>query len=183
MIELGIVTEVIADKAKIRVRFPRLDDTVSPEMQVIQQATAENKFFSLPKVDEQVACIKHADGVGWVCLGAIYSDRNPTDGDLNSEGLTGVKFSDGSTVIFDESTGHLQVEAMGEITAKVGDCEVHIGSKVSIKNAAGNLFTILDNLGAALQVETHQTPLGTTSVPLNVASYVDFRTQLGLILE
>ena len=208
-IELGIVSSVEIDgtTCKARVQMTTRGNAVSPPLFVVQMGTHENKSLWLPKKDEQVVFVLTEQGKSGFIFGAIYSKRDETHADLQSETVSGTVFADGSRVFFDESTSELKVDARSKVTvtadteitatvdscqikvtaseiiAKKGTTQVKVAAKVSIKTAAGSLFTILDNILTAQIAETHGTPLGPTTPPLNVAAYAAEKVQLALVME
>ncbi len=209
MIEIGIVSslEISATSCKARVKMTTREDAVSPPLFIVQFGTLENNSVWKPKVNEQVAFMLTEGGKSGFILGSIYSKRDEMHADLQDEGVTGTVYSDGSRVFFDEATSVLTVDARSkvvvtaddeisatvdtceikvtgsEIVAKKGTTQVKVAAKVSIKTAAGSLFTILDTLLTAMAAETHGTAVGPTTPPLNVASYITAKTQLGTVME
>ncbi len=191
-IEFGIVSEIDPVACTVRVKIPMRDDIVSPPMFVLQRATKDTKWYALPAVNEHVVFLRSKDGATGVVLGAIYSQRDETDSTLQSEEMTGVKFPDGSVVSFDSDTSTLiidsrsavEITADSEISAKVGTTEVSLStSKVKVKTAGASLKTLLDDILDACIAETHTTPMGPTSPPINVASYVAAKATVALLLD
>jgi phage baseplate assembly protein V len=209
MIQIGIVSsvEIDATTCKVRVKQTTHDDAVAVPMFVLQLGTLENKALWMPKVNEQVAYVLTEQGKSGFILGAIYSKRDELHADLQAEGVSGTVYSDGSRVFFDESTSTLVVDARSrvtvtaddEITATVDSCEikvtaaeivakkgttqVKVAAKVSISTAAGSLFTNLDGELTQLIAETHVTPLGPTSPPINAPAYTAIKANLALVME
>jgi phage baseplate assembly protein V len=208
-IELGIVSSVEIDaiSAKARVLMTTRDNAVSPPLFVVQMGTHENKSLWLPKVDEQVVFVLTEQGKSGFIFGAVYSKRDETHADLQSETVSGTVFADGSRVFFDESTSELIVDARSKVTvtaddeitatvdscqikvtpseivAKKGTTQVKVAGKVSIKTAAGSLFTILDTLITQMQAEIHPTAVGPSGPPVNAPAYAAQQVILGLVME
>lgn len=208
-IDLGIVSSVEIDgtTCKARVQMTTRDNAVSPPLFVVQMGTHENKSLWLPKVDEQVVFVLTEQGKSGFIFGAIYSKRDETHADLQSETVSGTVFADGSRVFFDESTSELIVDARSKVTvtadteitatvdscqikvtaseiiAKKGTTQVKVAAKVSIKTAAGSLFTILDTLMTQMQAEIHPTAVGPSGPPVNAPAYAAQQVLLGLVME
>lgn len=208
-IELGIVSSVEIDgtTCKARVKMTTRDNAVSPPLFVVQMGTHENKSLWLPKVDEQVVFVLTEQGKSGFIFGAVYSKRDETHADLQSETVSGTVFADGSRVFFDEDTSELIVDARSKVTvtaddeitatvdscqikvtaaeiiAKKGTTQVKVAGKVSIKTAAGSLFTILDALMTQMQAETHPTAVGPSGPPVNAPAYAAQQVLLGLVME
>lgn len=208
-IELGIVSsvEITATSCKARVQMTTRDNAVSPPLFVVQLGTHENKALWLPKKDEQVVFVLTEEGKSGFIFGAVYSKRDETHADLQSETTSGTVFADGSRVIFDESTSELIVDARSkvvvtaddEITATVSTCEIKVTSseiiakkgttqvkvagKVSISTAAGSLFTIMDALITQMQLEIHPTAVGPSGPPVNAPAYAAQQALLALVME
>lgn len=208
-IELGIVSSVEIDgtTCKARVKMTTRDEAVSPPLFVVQMGTHENKSFWLPKVDEQVVFVLTEQGKSGFIFGAVYSKRDETHADLQSETVSGTVFADGSRVFFDESTSELKVDARSKVTvtadteitatvdscqikvtaaeiiAKKGTTQVKVAGKVSIKTAAGSLFTILDALMTQMQAEIHPTAVGPSGPPVNAPAYAAQQVLLALVME
>lgn len=208
-IELGIVSSVEIDgtTCKARVKMTTRDNAVSPPLFVVQMGTHENKSLWLPKIDEQVVFVLTEQGKSGFIFGAVYSKRDETHADLQSETVSGTVFADGSRVFFDESTSELKVDARSKVTvtaddeitatvdscqikvtaaeiiAKKGTTQVKVAGKVSIKTAAGSLFTILDALMTQMQAEIHPTAVGPSGPPVNAPAYAAQQVLLGLVME
>ena len=206
---IGIVSsiEVVENALTARVKMTDRGGAVSPPMFILVSGSKDNKSVWTPKVNEQVAYLSMDGGRSGVILGAIYSARDTTPDDLRSETVTGTVFADGSRAFFDESNSTLVVDARSNVTvtaddeisatvdtcevkltaaeiiAKKGTTQVKVAAKVSIKTAAGSLFTNLDGELTQLIAETHVTPLGPTSPPINAPAYTAIKTNLGLVME
>ena len=203
----AIVTNIDFGKAEVRCKLTTRDGSISPPLKVVGAFTRENKAYSMPAIDEQVFILLWDNSRSGVCLGAIYSQRDPTHADLQAEGVQGVVFSDGTRVFMDVASSELIVDSRAkvtvtaddEITATVDQCEisvtaaeiiakkgttqVKVAAKVSISTAAGSLFSILDNIITQLQAETHGTVLGPTTPPINAPAYAAQQAILGLVME
>lgn len=203
----AIVTNIDFEKAEVRCKLTTRDGSISPPLKVVGAFTLENKAYSMPAIDEQVLVLLWDNSRSGVCLGAIYSQRDPTHADLQAEGVQGVVFSDGTRVFMDvanselivDSRAKVTVTADDEITATVDQCEisvtaaeiiakkgttqVKVAAKVSISTAAGSLFSILDNIMTQLQAEVHPTAVGPSGPPVNAPAYAAQQVLLGLVME
>jgi phage baseplate assembly protein V len=112
MIRFGKVTERDNAKGLVRVEFQE-DGIVSMWIPAIQARTGRDKFFSLPDVNEHVACMMDEYAEEGVVLGAIYSKKAQPA--INGDDITGVEFEDGSSVQFDRATGTITVNTQGDV--------------------------------------------------------------------
>ena len=199
-LEIGIVTQVdiSAEAVTARVSIAERGGIVSPPLYILQQGSKETKSLWLPAINEQVIFMRFEGGASGVILGSVYSARDTTAAELQSDTTRGVVFPDGSMAVWDDgkltvettkdvivtSAAKVTVDASTEIKATVGTTEVKLtGSKIKIATAAGSLKGILDSILDAAIAETHTTPLGPTSPPINVASYVAAKVTVGLVFE
>jgi len=124
----GIVVAVDEKTAKVRVRFPDLDDMVSYWLPVVSAKTHKDKHYWLPDIGELVVVIPDEDGdytQGYV-LGAIYNSEDTTpvqDGDKHY-----IRYSDGTEVEYDRRNHILRIN--------VPEGEVHI----TVQNGSGNVY-------------------------------------------
>jgi phage baseplate assembly protein V len=117
LVRVGLVTLVLPEKGKVRVRI--LDDECleTYELAVLYPKTRLDKYYRMPDIGEQVLCIflPRPGGmqVGFV-MGAMYSELDPVP--VADAHKTRVHFEDGSWMQYDKSEGTLQVHARGGIT-------------------------------------------------------------------
>lgn len=123
LIRIGTVSSVNATAGMVRVAFSAQDEMVTYELPVITRGSKGNKDYWLPDVDEQVLCIflPNISGRG-VCegfvLGTFYSSVDtPAE---NSSDVHAFKYSDGSVIKHDRSTGKLTINATGDIDIIAG---------------------------------------------------------------
>jgi phage baseplate assembly protein V len=112
MIRFGKVTERDNANGLVRVEFQE-DGIVSKWISAIQPRTGRDKFFSLPDVNEHVACMMDEFAEEGVVLGAVYSKKAQPA--ISGDDVTGVEFEDGSSVQFDRSTGTITVNTQGDV--------------------------------------------------------------------
>lgn len=98
MLRYGTISEVKPEKGLARVRFAE-DDIVSDWLPITQANTLGDKAYRSMKVDEHVACLMDEHAENGVIIGAIY---NKTDTPAYSGEKCGVKFEDGTEVIYDK---------------------------------------------------------------------------------
>ncbi len=128
LIRVGTVSSINAAAGTVRVAFAAQDDMVTYELPVITRGSKNNKDYWLPDVDEQVLCLflPNTSGRG-VCdgfvLGTFYSSVDaPVE---NSGDVHAVKYSDGTIIKHDRSTGKLTINATGDI-------DIIAGGKITI---------------------------------------------------
>lgn len=200
MYTLAIVTEVDPATCTARVRIPEADNMVSPFLRIIIPTSRATKRFYLPSVDEQVAVLMRDDGTEGVILGAVYSQRDTTHSDINTEGVSGVVFEDGTRVIMDANSSTLTVDSRSDVIVTADrDCtvtatrEASLNSSqtivkttptgVTVSKGALSLKTELSNILTALQAETHPTLVGPSGPPVNVAAYIAAAANIALLFE
>lgn len=115
LIRYGKVSAVYPAKATVRVVYEDKDNLVSAELPVLQAGCYGRRFYSLPIVGDNVACLmtpNSEDGTGFI-LGSFYSEVNQpptTDGNKIM-----VNISDKLVIEFDESTSELKIDCKGRI--------------------------------------------------------------------
>ena len=72
MLKFGTITSINPLTARARVQFAE-DGMNSYWLAVLQNRTLNDKFYSMPAVGEQVACLMDENSEDGVILGAIYS--------------------------------------------------------------------------------------------------------------
>lgn len=133
----GKVSSVNHKKCTARVVFEDRDDSVSPELPVMQKNTLSDKFYWMPEVDEIAVCLYSAnDGQeSGVIIGTIYSevDHPPTD-----KKEDGVWFKDGTFVKYEHETKTLSINCAGKLT-------IHADEEITI--TSNRTVTITDSTG------------------------------------
>lgn len=109
----GIVVAVDEQSARVRVKFPDLDELVSDWLPVMQEFCVGNQAYRLPDIDTQVVCLMDARLEAGTVLGAIYSDADPppvADIDLYYR-----RFLDGTIIQYDRQNHRLLADVKGEV--------------------------------------------------------------------
>ncbi len=75
MLRFGVVSQINPTLAQARVSFED-DDSTSYWLPILQTKTLKDKFYSIPDIGEQVACLMDENSEDGVILGAIYSDED-----------------------------------------------------------------------------------------------------------
>ncbi len=119
---VGIVTSYGETAGTVRVKRPDRDDKVSAELPVIQLCVLGNKFFRMPKINEQVVVFQlpNAGGKGigdGFVFGGFYNDENlPTETDNDSISLI---MENGSYLRFNKN-GDVELHAAKNFLITVG---------------------------------------------------------------
>ena len=123
--KIGTVSQVDAATSRVKIRFPELDvDTATEEaglesgwLHVTQQWTGTNRSFSMPTLNEQVACMVDEHCASGVVLGGIYSevDAVPSAGSK----ARFLDFEDGTSVGYDPDTRLFSGTIMGAMDVVV----------------------------------------------------------------
>ena len=115
MIRRGIVVAVDEKTAKVRVRFPDLDDMISDWFPVVVQKSKDDKFYWLPDIGEMVVVAFDEDGdftTGYV-LGAIYNSKNTVP--VANKDKYMIRFQDGTIIEYDRKARKLTAVVNGDI--------------------------------------------------------------------
>ena len=75
MLRFGIISQINALNAQARVSFQD-DESTSYWLPVLQTKTFKDKFYAMPDIGEQVACLMDENSEDGVILGAIYSTED-----------------------------------------------------------------------------------------------------------
>lgn len=75
MLRFGIVSQINALDAQARVSFQD-DESTSFWLPIIQTKTLKDKFYAMPDIGEQVACLMDENSEDGVILGTIYSTED-----------------------------------------------------------------------------------------------------------
>jgi len=174
MLRFGIISSVDADKGLVRVKFDE-DDIVSGWLFVPFARTKKDKFFSLPDVNDHVACLMDENAEWGVVLGCIYS-KVDLPGAVKGADKIGVEFESGDRIEHDRSGRFLRV--------LMGDAEIKVSQNgPTVKKASESLKTILSDLVTAILAETHMTADGPSGTPINVAQYNAIKTRINNFFE
>lgn len=107
MYKRGIVEEVDAATARVRVKFLEEQGLVSGWLEVLQTSTLGDRDYALPPKGCQVAVLlDDAEEAGCV-LGAVYSQTDPPPATVATKRV--VQFADGCRVEYDQAAHRLTV--------------------------------------------------------------------------
>ena len=118
MLKFGTVTAINPLTARARVQFAQ-DNMTSFWLPILQAKTFKDKFYVIPDVGEQVACLMDENAEDGVILGAIYTtEETPIN---KTEKQAAANFEDGSFVNIDKETQTLtlsfpNIRLIGNIT-------------------------------------------------------------------
>lgn len=118
MLRFGTVTAINPLTARARVKFAQ-DNMTSFWLAILQTKTFKDKFYSIPAVGEQVACLMDENSEDGVILGAIYTTEDTPKN--QSEKEVAANFEDGSFANVDKETQTLtlsfpNIHLIGNIT-------------------------------------------------------------------
>lgn len=122
MLTAGIISEVLADRGKVRVALPDQDGTDTYDLPVLQRNTRGNRHYHLPDVGEQVYVALDDNGEDGCVLGSIYSEADPAP--LADNAQTAMIFEDSTTVKYDRNA-HLMTVEFGDGTSIQYDAQAH----------------------------------------------------------
>ena len=106
MLRFGIVSQINPVLAQARVSFGD-DDLTSYWLPVLQLKTMKDKFFVMPDIGEQVACLMDENSEDGVILGAIYSTEDVPI--VTSEKQISLNLENNSLVNIDKETNTLTI--------------------------------------------------------------------------
>lgn len=114
VIKHGVISSIDPVKATARVTFADRDNVVSYDLPILFPNTGFMKLYSMPKVNQPVKCSFLGTGFedGFID-GSFYNDENPppaTDPTLHM-----VYFGDGTSVVYDEKTKSISINASGGV--------------------------------------------------------------------
>lgn len=169
----GTVWASLPDKGMVRVEFDE-DSITSAELPYLVTGGGDTKIIYPLPVGAQVACLMDERCEYGVVLGPIYSETSVPNG--GAENKFRLVFSDGTIIEYD-TDGH-------RLTASVGTTDFQVSRDgFTIKRGGESLLTIMDDLLAAVQAETHSTSTGPSGPPINIAEYVAIQARLPQIFE
>jgi phage baseplate assembly protein V len=170
MLRFGIIDEIDAPKARVRVRFEE-DELKSDWLPMMQTGSLKNKGYSLPDVGEHVACMMDERSENGVCMGAVYNQTDTPA--FNSADKFGTQYDNGDEFSYDRSVRLLR--------QKIQNVELNLEADgPTLKNGANTLKSLMVELLDILIVHTHPTGVGPsgppTEVPLLNANKTKFST-------
>jgi phage baseplate assembly protein V len=138
-LEYGEVSAVDYKGCQIRVRLAERDGVESFWLHVPQRNTQGTQRRPLmPELNEQVAVLLDADGVGGVYLGGIYSTVEPPP--IDDEDTDFVRFSDGTTLTYNREAHVMALDCVGATTLKCSkNLSVECGQPVTVKAPSATL--------------------------------------------
>lgn len=168
MLKYGNISAIDPTQVRARVEFAE-DEIVSAWLPITVQGSGRSKYFRMFAVGEHVACMMDERCENGVILGAIY-DQNNQQGDATAT-LTRIDFGQGSVVEYDSSTKIARV-TVGKNVFEISELGF------AIKKSGESLKTILTDLLTANETETHGTPAGPSTPPVNVAVYSAIKARI-----
>lgn len=106
MLRFGIVSNIDEKTAKVRVQFAQ-DNLLSYWLPVLQAKTLNDKFYCIPDIGEQVACLMDEKAEFGVVVGAIYSNLDTVP--VVSKDKFKIKFQDNSEFEYDRILNTLNI--------------------------------------------------------------------------
>lgn len=134
------MTAVDEQTGRVRARVDDLDGMESYWLPVLQERVQDDQMVYWLDVDDFVAILADERLEWGVVLGCLYSEKNPPP--ITSKDRYYRRFSDGSFIDFDRTTGVLTLEATDRIniTAPNG---VHITNSTSESEINGSAIAVL----------------------------------------
>lgn len=134
----GIVTELKASAAMVKVKFPDEDGMVSDWLPVLLPFTLGGRAYWLPRVNSQVVVLLDEHGEDGVVMGGIYSSADPAPS-CNADAFH-VELEDGTAItltagkIIATTPGDIEATAGGNLTANVsGNASATIGGSLDVQ--------------------------------------------------
>lgn len=106
MLRFGIVSQIDPINVQARVSFED-DESTSYWLPVLQTKTLKDKFYSMPDIGEQVACLMDENSEDGVILGAIYSTEDLPS--VTSEKQISLNLENNSLINIDKETNSLNI--------------------------------------------------------------------------
>lgn len=106
MLRFGIVSQINPVLAQARVSFQD-DESTSYWLPVLQTKTFKDKFYAMPDIGEQVACLMDENSEDGVILGAIYSTEDVPV--VTSEKQLSLNLENNSLINIDKETNSLNI--------------------------------------------------------------------------
>lgn len=121
----GVVVEIDAGRAAVKVRYPEYD-LVSGWLPVVLPLAAGARVFALPRVGSQVVVLADRDLDDAVVVGCIYSQADPPPAAgarvliVETEDGTKVTIDPDASLVTVDTPGSVQASAAGNISAHAG---------------------------------------------------------------
>jgi len=173
MLKFGTVCELQEANGRARVEFEE-DGITSAFLPIVFPSSTADQYRQMPAINAQVACIMDENLEDGAIIGAIYSAAATPSNFESSE--RGVIFGDGSKATY--KNGVITIKGASKVV-------IEGAAKVSIKTAFDGLASILSDLMAQLQLETHLSgaPGAPTTPPVNIAAYAALQARINALLE
>jgi phage baseplate assembly protein V len=172
MVRCGRVTKVSTDNCvAATVTYPDRN-LQSGYMTVLQRNTLGTNDYYVPEEGEPVWVMMAGRSLSrGLILGSAYTDDNPPP--YNSRTIRGVKFKDGTYIIYDAANGgNYQINSAGKLTATTkGDANITVGGALTAV-VTGNAVLKAPNitLEGNVTVTKNLTVQGTTSLQAATAN-------------
>lgn len=191
VLRFGKISDQDFNKGMVRVELDE-DSIVTHWLPFLSNSTKDDKQFSLPSINSQVACVLDSDLDRGVCLGALWSNSDMPEG--FSATKRGIKFNDGSEVTYDSSSKEYTIKSVGKINIEASQDaniksdfggNVNVGALIEVKNQAENLKLILNEMLLQISVMTSSVPVapGNTLVPNNAPAFVALQARVSALLK
>lgn len=109
----GFVTALDETAHTIRAQIPDLE-IETWWLPVLTMGSRGDRHYGLPDIGEHVAVLLDRRGETGVCLGCIYSQRDPAPV-AGAPDRHHIRFRDGTTIDYDRRTHKLSVHCVGDI--------------------------------------------------------------------
>ena len=106
MLRFGIVSQIDPINVQARVSFED-DESTSYWLPILQTKTLKDKFYAMPDIGEQVACLMDENSEAGVILGAIYSTEDVPV--VTSEKQLSLNLENNSLINIDKETNSLNI--------------------------------------------------------------------------
>jgi len=106
VLRFGIVSQINPTLAQARVSFED-DEFTSFWLPILQTKTLKDKFYSMPDIGEQVACLMDENSEDGVILGAVYSTVDVPA--VTSEKQISLNLENNSLINIDKETNTLTI--------------------------------------------------------------------------
>lgn len=113
-LKFGFVSAQDVAFGRVRVRLPDFDDLETAWLPVLHAKTHADKWWGLPDVGEQVACLLDGRGEAGVVLGAFFGARDVPPAGASADTHV-VAFADGTRVVYDRVAHDLTVQCVGTL--------------------------------------------------------------------
>ncbi|MBR4153362.1 MAG: phage baseplate assembly protein V [Selenomonadaceae bacterium] len=116
IIRYGVISSVNPEICAARVTFEDKDNLVSAELPILQSACANNQFYSLPDVGDNVVCLvtsNDPNGMSGFIIGSFYTEKNLPPAQIQE--ISCIRFGDGTEIKYDRESHELSINCVGNI--------------------------------------------------------------------